>query len=101
MLPDFLKGFKQNIERFKVDTVRIKATALENGKSMAVKKSKFLGTPYLPVTQQYPVNKFGKPMILLAQINFEEIPPLKNYPVKGIFQIFTSECFWAYGNEYF
>lgn len=101
MIPSFLKDFKPLLKEYKLDTIRIKATPLDKGKTLPVKKSKFLGKPYLPVTQEYPMNKFGKPMILFAQINFEEIPRLKNYPSKGILQIFTSECFWAYGNEYF
>jgi len=101
MIPAFLKEYKAELKEYKLDTVRIKATSLDNGKSLSIKKSKFLGKPYLPLTQQYPINKFGKPMILFAQINFEEMPALKHYPSKGILQIFTSECFWAYGNEYF
>lgn len=95
MIPTFLKDFKPQLKEYKLDTIRIKSTPLDKGKILPVKKSKFLGKPYLPETQQYPMNKFGKPMILFAQINFEEMPPLKNYPSKGILQIFTSECFWA------
>ncbi len=101
MIPDFLKEYKKDIDEYKLDTIRIKATPLKNGKSLPVKRSKLLGKPYLPVTQPYPMNKFGKPMKLFAQINFEEMPPLKNYPSKGIFQAFVSDFFWDCGNEYF
>lgn len=101
MIPTFLKEFKTTLNEYKLDAVHIEAIPLKNGKTLSAKKSKFLGKPYLPITQPYPMNKFGKPMILFAQINFEEIPRLENYPSKGILQIFTSECFWAYGNEYF
>ncbi|MFT3701725.1 MAG: DUF1963 domain-containing protein [Agriterribacter sp.] len=101
MLPDFLKEYKQAIDKYKLETIRIEAVPLKEGKNLPFKKSKFLGKPYLPVTHKYPVSKFGKPMILFAQINFEEMPRLKGYPSKGIFQIFTSECFWAEGTEYF
>lgn len=101
MIPPFLKEYKSQLEKYKVNSVRIKATPLNDGKSLPLKKSKFLGKPYLPLTHEYPKNQFGKPMILFAQINFEEVPPLKNYPSKGILQIFASEFFWAYGNEFF
>ena len=84
-----------------MDTVRIKATPLKDCKSLSFEKSKLLGKPYLPLTQPYPINKFGKPMLLFAQINFEEMPPLKNYPSKGIFQVFVSDFFWDSGNEYY
>src|SRR5690242_4450010 len=101
MIPAFLKEYKSQLEKYKLNSVRITAMPLKEGKSLPIKKSKFLGKPYLPLTHEYPKNQFGKPMILLAQINFEEMPRLKNYPSKGILQIFTSECLWAYDNEFF
>ena len=101
MFPDFLKAYKKDIDKYKLDTVRIKATPLKDGKSLSIKKSKLLGKPYLPVTQPYPINKSGKPMILFAQINFGDMPRLKNYPSKGIFQVFVSDFFWDCGNEYY
>lgn len=45
-------------------------------------ESKFLGLPYLPKSMQYPLGKDGKPLQLLAQINFEEVPTIENFPEK-------------------
>lgn len=101
MLPSFLKEFKSELDKYKLEAARIEAVPVTEEESLSVKTSKFLGKPYLPMTQEYPKNKFGKPMILFAQINFEEVPFLKGYPRTGILQIFTSELFWAYGDEYF
>lgn len=101
MLPDFLKEYKEEIDKSKLDIIRIKAIPLKTDKSLSIKRSKLLGLPYLPLTEQYPINKFGKPLTLFAQINFEEMPTLKNYPSRGIFQVFVSEFFWDCGNEYF
>jgi len=56
--------------------------------------SKFGGQPYLPKTDNYPLFE-GKPMLLLAQLNFEEIPNIPNYPEKGILQFFVSPIFVA------
>jgi uncharacterized protein YwqG len=33
-------------------------------------------------------------MILLAQLNFAEVPPLEGYPTEGIFQLFVSGTEW-------
>ncbi|WP_263079755.1 YwqG family protein [Endozoicomonas sp. Mp262] len=52
--------------------------------------SKFGGQPYWPVSQPYPQQLNGKPLLLLAQLNFEEMPALKGYPNKGILQFFIA-----------
>lgn len=101
MIPDFLHKIKSLLEKRKLETVRIKASPIEQGEKISITQSKFLGRPFLPLNQEYPKDKFGNPMILLAQINFEEVPPIKGYPISGILQIFTSIPFWHLGNEYF
>lgn len=59
-------------------------------------ESNFGGTPYYPKGFEYPFVKsltnpnIQVPMTLLAQINFEEVPRLENFPEKGILQIFIS-----------
>ena len=52
-------------------------------------QSKVGGKPYLPKGENYPMSKDGKPLTLLVQINFEEMPPLEDYPTKGILQFFV------------
>ena len=51
-------------------------------------ESKLGGCPYLESIDDYPVNDDGKPYIFLAQINFEEMYPLENYPTEGILQFY-------------
>jgi uncharacterized protein YwqG len=46
--------------------------------------------PYLPKGTEYPSDYRGQLMFPLAQINFSETPFLKNYPEKGILQLFIS-----------
>jgi len=50
--------------------------------------SKFGGLPHFPVDQEYPLDKQGNPMRLLAQLNFAEIPALEPYPKEGLLQIY-------------
>ena len=91
MIPDFLEKYRQQIEEYRLDTVRIFATAIADGEILSIRQSKFLGLPYIPKNQIYPTCLNGTPMIMLAQINFSEVPPLENYPTKGILQLFSNQ----------
>ena len=50
------------------------------------------GVPYLPVGEQHPKDKSGKPMPLLIQVNLKNIL-LENFPNKGILEIFCWQPF--------
>lgn len=60
---------------------------------LSVFDSKLGGVPYLPKDMEYPralQGVFaGKPLKLLAQINFEKLPHLEGFPHKGILQFFA------------
>ena len=53
-----------------------------------IKDNKIGGIPYLPVGEEYPKDKMGKPMALLLQVNLKDID-LENFPNKGILEIFA------------
>src|SRR5688572_17027254 len=53
-------------------------------------ESKLLGVPYFPKDKRWPVDRDGKPLVMLAQINFAEMPPLAGYPTEGILQLYVS-----------
>ncbi|MBD5457786.1 MAG: DUF1963 domain-containing protein [Lachnospiraceae bacterium] len=61
--------------------------------STSVFDSKLGGTPYLPKDMEYPKvlegRLEGKPLKLLAQLNFEKLPQLEGFPKKGILQFFA------------
>ncbi|MEO7486991.1 MAG: DUF1963 domain-containing protein [Ferruginibacter sp.] len=100
MIPAFLEKFKTEIEKYKLDTIRIKAKPIQGSKTLPLKQSKFLGKPFLPISQEYPKSKNGDPMILWAQINFEEMPELEKYPTSGILQLFASPTEWEDMDDY-
>ena len=56
--------------------------------------SKIGGTPYFPKDMEYPKgrkNAFeGQPLVLLAQLNFEKLPHIPDFPTKGILQFFIA-----------
>jgi hypothetical protein len=53
-------------------------------------QSKLRGVPYYPKDMAWPLDIEGKPLVMLVQINFEEMPTLPNYPEKGILQLYVS-----------
>lgn len=75
----------------------------KRAENLSVFESKLGGVPYMPADFEYPKGKSGtfegRPLRLLAQLNFEKLPHIENFPQKGILQFFCSddeeEC--AYG----
>ncbi len=53
-------------------------------------ESKLGGCPYLKSINDYPFDDSGEPMMFLAQINFEEMPPLEGFPEKGLLQFYIA-----------
>ncbi|MBQ8176196.1 MAG: DUF1963 domain-containing protein [Oscillospiraceae bacterium] len=54
--------------------------------------TKLGGVPYIPKGTEYPCGSDGKPLRLLAQLNFDEFPHLQYYP-NGILQFFCKDDF--------
>lgn len=54
-------------------------------------QSKFGGLPYLPKGYEYPRGANGRPLFLLAQINFYEVPYLASFPQSGILQFYIAD----------
>ncbi|MBB4807856.1 uncharacterized protein YwqG [Chryseobacterium defluvii] len=100
MIPSFLAEFKNELEKFRLECIKIKATPISKDENLTFTQSKFLGKPYLPITSEYPKDELGNPMILLAQINFAEMPQLENYPTEGILQFFISPTEWYDMTDY-
>ncbi|MEM9689122.1 MAG: YwqG family protein [Pseudomonadota bacterium] len=57
----------------------------------SVYDSKFLGTPYMPPGFEYPRDPDGRALSFLAQINFDDVPSLPDYPESGILQFYISD----------
>jgi len=99
-IPDCLKPFEADLQHYKQDFIRIHAKPLKKNPQLTFEQSKFLGKPYLPVGFEYPMDQNDEPMILLAQINFAEVPALENYPDHGILQLFVSGDDWEDMEDY-
>lgn len=87
-LPVALESYRKQIEASIKPFIRIHAKT--NGKS-SLTQSKFGGVPYLPKGTAYPTGSNGQPLFLLAQINFNEIPALKELPRQGILQFYAAD----------
>lgn len=47
------------------------------------------GYPYLPVGEEYPLDKKGNPLRLLLQVNLKNVD-LPNFPKEGVLEVFTN-----------
>ena len=56
----------------------------------AISDSKFGGLPYFPANESLPLDKEGKPMRLLAQINCKDLAGLEEYPQEGLLQFYLT-----------
>ena len=72
------------------DTVRIKPAPADSSLPFEKKvcSSKFGGLPYWTRGEEYPKAQDGANLYLLAQINFDQVPNLADYPNRGLLQIF-------------
>lgn len=79
-----IEEFKQKYQREYIEL------STEPAENMTVYQSKFGGVPYLPDGFEYPFSRLypDKPLMLLSQINFDEMPKLADFPEKGILQIY-------------
>ena len=102
MVPDFLKEFESDLKKYERAFIRIYAKPTKDNllaDSLDLKDSKFLGKPFFPADKDYPKDKEGKPMVMVAQLNFEEIPELEYFPKEGILQLFFSATDWYDGGS--
>jgi uncharacterized protein YwqG len=85
VLPQEFASYKPAIESSKKPYIRID---LQRSPGLDMTSSKFRGTPYIEKNQEYPKDKDGKPLTLLAQINFADMPEYQDFPKRGILQFY-------------
>ena len=96
-LPAALEPFRARIEATVKPAVKI-STELAVQDSFF--DSTFGGFPYLPKGFEYPKDSEGKPLTLLAQINWAQVPPLADYPRNGILQFYIAKNHEFYGVDF-
>jgi uncharacterized protein YwqG len=89
-LPKELEPLRDKIEATRQDYVKLIYTPADN-EDLSLTQSKMGGYPYMPPDFEYPLDVQGKKMILIAQINFAEVPPLEGFPTEGILQFFITD----------
>ncbi|PHN07846.1 YwqG family protein [Flavilitoribacter nigricans] len=97
MIPTFLQPFAAELAKYRREKVQITATPRTEhplSDPLDLKTSKFLGLPFFPESEKYPLDREGQPMLLMAQLNFAEIPHLPGLPKDGILQLYFSVEGW-------
>lgn len=95
-LPEELKSI---LDKSRKEYVKI---TCDKRKTVTIYNSKFGGDPYFPKEGfEYPVDDKGNSMKLLAQINFDEVPNIKDLPKQGILQFYIQVSDdWLYGLDF-
>ncbi|MDF7811877.1 YwqG family protein [Hymenobacter sp. YC55] len=93
MIPEFLQPFADQLEHYKLESIKIKATPLDADQPASA-ASKFRGLPHLPASVPYPLDNARKPMLLLAQINLQELPSNTFLPAAGLLQFYVATHDW-------
>lgn len=91
---DIEKILKKIDEKFPPKPM-VKLVPSRSDRELSVFDSKLGGTPYMPADFEYPTGRSGifegRSLRLLAQLNFEKLPHIENFPDKGILQFFCSD----------
>ncbi len=91
-----LAEYWPEIEKTRLPFIKIDASLSED---LTPKRSSFGYLPLLPKDFPYPLDRQGKPMFLLAQINFREVPRLALFPESGYLQIYIMREDDLYGMD--
>jgi len=94
-LPPALEPYRAQLEA----TVKAFVALEKTDGEPSLRDSKVGGTPYWPMSVEYPKSSSGKPLYLLAQLNLGALPKLEGFPQTGMLQFFIE---WAsgYGQDY-
>lgn len=84
-LPDVLTPYRERITKTERSMIAI---GIENQPPDDLLASRIGGLPWWPAAKPYPRDGKGKPLYLLVQINFAEVPPLEPFPSSGLLQFF-------------
>ncbi|MBD5112267.1 MAG: DUF1963 domain-containing protein [Ruminococcaceae bacterium] len=86
-IPDKLKKYEEYLRSTEKPANEITFTQT----STLPWESKCGGCPYLESEEDYPRDENGKPMMFLAQINLDEMPPLEDFPEHGLLQFYIGD----------
>lgn len=90
-VPELFKEYEEHIRK----SIRISNEITFTAEDTKPWESKLGGCPYLEALEDYPLDKQGKPMIFLAQINLSDLIGLDNMPQRGLLQFFihNDDCY--------
>lgn len=90
-----LSQAQEIVDIIRKQTSRPSVTLHLQKEKTTIYQSKIGGMPYMPVDFPYPhdetVELENRPLRFLAQINFEEMPPLEGFPTSGILQFYLAD----------
>jgi uncharacterized protein YwqG len=94
--------FERLTEQSEQSFIRINPIPVEDDLSPTT--SKLMGIPYIPSLEDYPLGTDERPMLFMAQINFDELTQqglhLADYPTTGLLQFFCeADDLWGLAGD--
>lgn len=86
-IPEKLKKYEEYLKSTEKPAVEISFKCAET----LPWESKVGGCPYLEKAEDYPRGSDGRPMMFLAQINLDDMPPLDDFPKHGLLQFYIGD----------
>lgn len=86
-IPEKLKQYEEYLRSTERPSVEI---TFKQGDTLPW-ESKCGGCTYLESEENYPRDNDGRPMMFLAQINLDEMPPLEDFPEHGLLQFYIGD----------
>lgn len=87
-IAEALAPFRARLEGSRRAVARVRLVAMTTDDVLV---SKVGGAPYLRPGEEAPRAPDGRPMVLLAQLNFAELPVMQGYPERGMLQFYIAE----------
>ncbi|MEZ5855523.1 MAG: DUF1963 domain-containing protein [Hyphomicrobiaceae bacterium] len=85
LVPDVLQPFVAAINR---TMLPVMGAGFDHDAAAVATGSRLGGRPWWPKGDPYPLDQDGKPLYLLIQINFDEMPRFSPFPETGLLQLF-------------
>lgn len=87
-LPRDLEIIREELVQRLLPFVRIRTIFTQVDEKLEPWASHFKGFPYMETGESFPTDSEGYPLFLLAQINFDELDAIPNFPSTGLLQFF-------------
>jgi uncharacterized protein YwqG len=86
LTPEETAGFQAFVDGLVLPAVDLRPVP---GAPVTAAGSRLGGPVWLPAGEAWPLDREGRPLEFLAQLDFSDVPPLPDFPASGLIQVFV------------